>query len=134
MSSSSSRPDSAPAISNAEWEVMKVLWDGGPLAARDVYDALPPGRDWAIKTVKTLLSRLAAKGAVAYEQVGNAYLYRAAVNREQVTRREVRGFVDRVLGGSLLPMLAHFIEADDLSDDEVTRIKAMLNARKRRKS
>jgi predicted transcriptional regulator len=124
----------SPTISPAEWEVMKALWERGPLAARDVYDALPSGHGWAIKTVKTLLSRLAAKGAVDYEQIGNTYLYRAAVNREQVTRREMRGFVDRVLGGSPLPMLAHFIEGDDLSDEEVARLEALIKQRKRRNS
>ena len=57
----------SPSISNAEWEVMKVLWNRGGLAARDVYAALPEGHGWAIKTVKTLLSRLVAKGVVEYE-------------------------------------------------------------------
>jgi predicted transcriptional regulator len=129
-----SEPEPAPSISNAEWEVMKVLWQNGPLAARDVYDALPPDHGWAIKTVKTLLSRLAAKGAVDYEQIGNSYLYRPAVNRDQVTRQKVRGFVDRVLGGSLLPMIAHCIEGDDLTDDEIARLEALIKQRKRRKS
>jgi BlaI family penicillinase repressor len=124
--------ESGPQISNAEWEVMKVFWDReAPMAARDAYDALPDGHGWAVKTVKTLLSRLVAKGALAYEQVGNSYLYRAAVTREQATRREARGFVDRVLDGSLMPMLAHFIEDDAITDEEAARLERLLKERRK---
>ncbi len=89
------REKSVPAISAAELEVIKTLWDRGAMAARDVFAALPDGHGWAYKTVKTLLARLVAKGAVAYEQVGNSYLYRPAVSREQVTRRELKGLSSR---------------------------------------
>ncbi len=116
-----------PSISNAEWLVMKTLWKGDALAARDVYARLPEGHGWAYKTVKTLLSRLVAKGAIGYEQVGNSYLYRATHSREQVTRHEVRDFVDRVLDGSALPVLAHFIEQGNLSDEEIAGLREMLN-------
>ncbi len=68
------------ALSPAEWEIMKVFWDLGPMAARDVYAALPRDCSWAYKTVKTLLSRLVAKEALAYDQIGNSYLYRPAVD------------------------------------------------------
>lgn len=111
---------------------MKPLWDNGPMAARDVFAALPPGHGWAYKTVKTLLSRLAAKGAVTYEQVGNSYLYRAAHTRNQVTRREVKGFVERVLEGSPLPMLARFIEQHDLSADDIGQLRRLLEEKERR--
>ena len=70
-----------PALSPAEWEVMKTLWEQGPLDARSVFKALADEREWAYQTVKTLLSRLVAKGAVEYDQVGNSYLYRPAVPR-----------------------------------------------------
>ena len=90
------------ALSPAEWEVMKTLWDGGPLDARGVFAALPGGRKWAFQTVKTLLSRMVVKGAVAYDQVGNSYLYRAAVAREDLTRHEVRSVLrSRGGGGSV---------------------------------
>ena len=71
------------SLAPAEWEIMKVLWEKGSAAARDVYVGLPADNSWAYKTVKTLLSRLVAKGAVTYEQVGNSYLYRPAVAQER---------------------------------------------------
>jgi len=121
-----------PSISNAEWEVIRALWRNGAMAARDVYAALPEGHGWAYKTVKTLLSRLVAKGAVEYEQVGNSYLYRPVFTREQMTRKEVRGFVDRVLEGSLMPLLAHFIEERDLDDEEIDQLTRLVEKEGRR--
>jgi BlaI family transcriptional regulator, penicillinase repressor len=131
MTAAKRKKQSIPSPSNAEWEVMKVLWEKGPMVARDVYDALPSGHGWAVKTMKTLLSRLVAKGALEYQQVGNAYLYRARFSREEMTRKEVKGFIRRVLDNSLAPILAHFIEErDSISDEEVSRLRALLNDRK----
>ena len=107
------------SLSGAEWEVMKVIWERGPSAARDVYAALPEEVNWASKTVKTLLSRLVAKGALDYEQIGNSYLYRAVVERSQMTRHEVRGVLGRVMGAAVSPVLANFIEEAELSDKEI---------------
>jgi BlaI family penicillinase repressor len=120
-----------PAISPAEWQVMKILWERGPLAARDVYAALPREADWAYRTVKTLLSRLVAKGALAFEQIGNSYLYRPAVPRDQMTRQEIRGLVDRVVTGAVSPVLAHFIDEADLTDEEIRRLKKLLDDKRR---
>jgi len=119
--------ENVPSLSNAEWEVMKTFWIEGPMAARDVYNALPDGHGWAYKTVKTLLSRLVAKGALDYEQIGNSYLYRPVFSRDQLTSKEVRGFVDRVLDGSLSPILAHFIEKTELSNEELNRLRKLLD-------
>ena len=113
---------------------MKVLWDEGPLAARDVFVRLPQGTDWAYKTVKTLLSRLVAKGAIDYEQIGNSYLYRAAVAREQMTRQEVRGLLDRVVSEATAPVIAQFIDEVELSDAEIRSLKRLLDEKRRGRS
>ena len=132
MAGTRSGDKSPPSVSNAEWEVMNTLWDNGPMAARDVFAALPEGHGWAYKTVKTLLSRLVAKGALDYEQVGNSYLYRPAFTRRQMTRKEVKGFVERVLQGSPLSMLAHFIEQHDLAPGEIEQLRRMLEEKERK--
>ena len=126
MKRSQENHDNVPSLSKAEWEVMKRFWENGPMAARDVYAALPEDHVWAYKTLKTLLSRLVAKGALDYEQVGNSYLYRPACSRERLTRKEVKGFVDRVLDGASAPIVAHFIEYAELSDDEIARLRKIL--------
>lgn len=125
------KEDELPSVSDAEWEVMNTVWDHGPLAARDVYAALPEGHGWAIKTVKTLLARLVAKGALDYEQIGNSYLYRAAYSRDQLQRKEVKGFVERVLGGSIYPLLAQFFESHEVTDEELDRLRGLLEEKKK---
>jgi len=123
-----------PTLAPAEWEIMNVLWDGGAMAARDVYAALPADHRWAYKTVKTLLSRLVAKGAIEYDQIGNSYLYRPAVARDQMVRQEVRSVFDRIMSEALSPVLAHFIEQADLSDEEINELKRKLDEKRRHPS
>lgn len=134
-----SRNPGLPALSPAEWEVMKVLWDAGPLAARDVFAALPPDADgapaqgWAYRTVKTLLSRLVAKHAIDYEPIGNSYLYRTAVAQEELTRQEVDGVLERLLANTgsagrriVSSVLAQFLGDADLSDEEIRNLQDAL--------
>lgn len=129
------KSDDAPkTISPAEWEVMKVLWQHGKMAARDVFAALPPDSGWAYKTVKTLLSRLVAKEAIAYDQIGNSYLYRAVADETALSRHEVRSVFDRIARGALSPVLAHFIEEADLSDEEIEELRRKLDRKKQLRS
>ena len=123
-----------PALSPAEWEVMKTLWDHGPLDARGVFAALPAGHDWAYQTVKTLLSRLVAKRALEYDEVGNSYLYRAAVPRDQMTRQEVRSVFERVVGAAVSPVLAHFINEADLTSDDIQELQRILDKKRKKPS
>lgn len=124
---------SPQTISPAEWEIMKVLWEHGEMAARDVCTALPEHLNWATKTVKTLLSRLVAKEAITYDQIGNSYLYRAVADEAALTRQEVQNIFRRVARRALSPALAHFIEEADLSDAEIDELRTTLD-RKRENS
>jgi len=125
------KPD-IPRLAETEWEVMKPFWDQGPLAARDVYAAIPESRGWAYKTVKTMLSRLVKKGALTYDQVGNSYLYRPVYTREEMTREEAQSFVQRVFDGALNPFLAYFVES--ASPEELKRIRKELDEMARKKA
>lgn len=117
-------------ISPAEWEIMKVLWDHGPLAARDVIARLPADSTWAPKTVKTLLSRLVAKDALAFDQIGNSYLYRTVVARDAMTRLEARTMLERLASQASSPILATFIDEADLSDAEIEQLKQQLDQKR----
>ena len=94
---------------------------------------VPGGHNWAFQTVKTLLSRMVVKGAVAYDQVGNSYLYRAAVAREELTRHEVQSVLDRVVGAAVSPVLAHFIDEANLSDEEIQKLKRLLDEKRKKR-
>ncbi len=120
----------ADRISSAEHEVMEVLWRDSPLTAAEVAERVPATRAWSIRTVKTLLSRLLAKGALAHEEEGRRYLYRPAVAREDYVAQESRRLLDRLFGGRLTPLVAHLAERDDLSARDIAEIEALLKALK----
>ncbi len=115
-----------PRISDTEWEVMKIVWAKSPLPAQDIIDALSARDDWHPKTVKTLLSRLVKKGALGFRKEGRAYLYRPMVTESECVAAESDSFLDRVFGGSLKPLLAHFAETRKLSPAEISELKRLL--------
>src|SRR3954469_17264472 len=100
-----------PKISDAEWQVMDVIWrSSDPVTAGEIVGALAGHTSWNPRTIKTMLNRLVNKGALRFESEGNRYLYRPAVSREACVRGESRSFLRRVFGGNVAPMLAHFVE------------------------
>ena len=113
-------------ISDAEHVVMEVLWDEAPLAAADVAERVGPERGWSIRTVKTLLSRLLAKGALVHEEEGRRYLYRPAIAREDFVERESEKLLDRMFGGRVTPLVAHLAERNRLSPEDIEEIEALL--------
>ena len=113
-------------ISDAEHAVMEVLWEEAPLAASDVADRVGPERGWSVRTVKTLLSRLLAKGALVYEEEGRRYLYRPAIAREDFVQRESEKLLDRMFGGRVTPLVAHLAERNRLSPQDIAEIEALL--------
>jgi BlaI family penicillinase repressor len=117
-------------ISDAEHAVMEVLWRESPLAAQDVAVRIDPARRWSLTTVKTLLSRLLAKGALRHEQEGRRYLYRPAIAREDFVAGESRRLIDRMFGGRVTPLVAHLAEQDRLTDEDIAEIEDLLKALK----
>jgi len=120
----------AERISSAELEIMEVLWRESPLIASEIAERVPASRDWSIRTVKTLLSRLLAKGALRHEAEGRRYLYRPAVARDDYVAQESRRLLDRLFGGSVTPLVAHLAEHDSLSARDIAEIEALLKALK----
>jgi BlaI family penicillinase repressor len=122
-----------PSISDAEWEVMNVLWSTSPLVASEIVQQLaaPAGsRGWSPRTVKTMLNRLVKKGALTFETQGKRYLYQPAVRREQCVRAESRSFLSRVFDGAVGPMLVHFATHADLSPQEVEQLQRILSQKR----
>ncbi len=114
-----------PRISDAEWQVMDVLWAQSPRSAGEVVEALG-GTDWTAATIKTMLNRLVGKGALKFKAEGKRYLYSPAVSREACVRTEARSFADRLFGGAVGPLLAHFVEDAKLSKDEIEQLRKLL--------
>lgn len=120
-----------PRISEAEWVVMKVLWERAPLTTNEVVEALAGRAPWKPKTVMTLLTRLVKKGALEFEKKGRIYEYRPAVGEAECVRAESKSFLERVYGGALTPMLANFLEETPLSKGELEELRKILEGRER---
>lgn len=118
---------SMPAITDAEWDVMKVLWDKGEAGAQEVTQALVVERNWRPQTVKTLLNRLVKKGAVAYAEEGRRFIYRPKVSRDAVMKAESRSFLSRVFDGAVTPALVHFLKLGNLSKEDIEELKKTLD-------
>ena len=117
----------AERISEGEHQVMEALWAAAaPLTAAEVAAQVDPARGWSDRTVKTMLARLLAKGAVRHEEDGRRYLYRPAVPRDAYVATESRRLVDRLFGGRAAPLVAHLAERGALSDADLADIEALL--------
>ena len=86
-------------ISDAEWIVMNLIWQSGPIDAAEVVERLAEVNGWSPATVKTMLHRLVKKGALSHQADGKKYLYRAGVRRHDCIRKASRSFLERVFGG-----------------------------------
>jgi len=105
---------------------MRVLWKRSPLGANEIIEDLCKTEPWHPKTVKTLLNRLVKKKALDFTQEGRAYSYRPAVSEAECATAASEAFLTRVFGGSLKPMLAHFVEHKRLSTKEIKDLKRLL--------
>jgi len=117
---------SSERISEAEHAVMEALWDASPRSAADVCDAVCEARGWSMPTVKTLLSRLVAKGAVATEPEGRKFLYSPVLERADYVGGESRRLVDRLFGGRAAPLFAHLAENEALTEQDLSEIETLL--------
>ena len=114
-------------ISDAELHVMEVLWAAsGPLTATEIAERIDDKRGWSLATVKTMLSRLAAKGALSHREEGRRYLYSPSIERDSYVGTESKRFVDRLFGGRLSPLVARLAEEDSLDEDDIAAIEAIL--------
>src|SRR5690349_13830511 len=97
-----------PAISEAEWKVIKILWARFPQAANEIIEAVAPQEDWHPNTVKTLLARLHRKKAVRVQKEKNHFLYFPLVSEADCVQTESESFLLRIFGGAVKPLLMHF--------------------------
>ncbi len=121
-----------PRISETEWEVMKICWIRPPVTAQEVIEALAARDDWHPKTIKTLLGRLVKKRALGFKKDGRAYLYHPLVTEQDCVSAESESFLDRVFGGSLQPLLAHFVENRKLTSAEIAGLKDLLKRKEKK--
>jgi len=118
-------------ITPAELDLMKVLWRKPGLGASEIAEALENQRDWNIRTVKTLLSRLVEKGALSTTQDGRRFLYRPAIEKGAYQKKAAGQLVDRLFGGRAAPLIAQLADARGLSDEDIKELEALLGRLKK---
>lgn len=113
-------------ISEAEREIMEVLWQRAPRSAEEILAEVGPRQHWQEGTVKSLLNRLLRKRAVKATRDGRRYLYHPLLARERYLLEESKGLLDRLFGGRVAPLVAHFSEQRKLSKKDIAELKRLI--------
>jgi len=121
-----------PRISESEWLVMKELWRKHPQTSGEIVEALSGKTRWGVATIKTLINRLVTKQALGYDKVGREHHYHPLVMEADCAMEESRSFLKRVFDGSLSPMLASFLEREQLSAEDLSELKRILEDQERK--
>jgi BlaI family transcriptional regulator, penicillinase repressor len=119
-----------PRIADTEWLVMEAIWEGSRMTAGQVVEALAGRASWSPRTIKTLLGRLIKKGAIGFDASDRSYVYFPLITREECVRRENETFLARVHGGALPDMISSFLDAKNLSPEEIRELKRILDMKK----
>ena len=113
-------------ISDAEWEIMKVLWQAPGLTANEVAERLADAKQWHLKTVRTLLDRLLKKEVLEATSVDRLYRYTPLLTREECVSHASSSFLAKVFDGAFTPMVAHFVKNSPLSKKDRAELERIL--------
>ena len=116
----------SPPVSPAETEVLRLVWQLGSATVQDICESLSEDRAVTYATVQTLLRRLEKKGYVRHDVQGKAHVFSAAVKPDEVIKRTVGDFVDRLFGGDPLPLLLHLADHSELRAEDIERLKKLI--------
>lgn len=119
-----------PKISDAEWQVMKVLWEKGPITSSEIVEILKPITKWSSTTIYTLINRLVNKKAVGIKEGSSPYICYTLISQEEIRIEESQSFLKKVFDGSLNLMLLNFLKNDKLSQKEIEELKRILEDNK----
>ena len=120
------RKKSVAELTEAEWEIMRVVWEKEPCAAGTVQETLAATRDWCYATVKLTMDRMAAKGFLEINKIRNLQLFRSCISEVEARRGELRKMLKRAFGGALTPMLKFLIQHEGLSREEAAELRAFV--------
>ena len=116
-----------PQISEAEFEVMKVIWKYAPISTNEVTENLTQTTDWSPKTIQTMLKRLVTKKALTYEKQSRVFVYTPLVPETEYIRQESNSFLNKYYNGNIVSMLTSYLEDDKLSKTELDTLRHLLS-------
>ena len=115
-----------PKISEAEWTVMKAIWNENPITSNRVIEAVSESTHWKPKTIRTLLNRLVSKGVVGHDGKGREYRFFPLIEESVAIKAESESFLKRVFNGALTPLIATMVESKKLSKKDIENLKRIL--------
>jgi BlaI family penicillinase repressor len=118
-------------LTEAEWSVIKAVWDNEPCTAPAIQKKLFPVTGWTYSTVRTLMDRMAAKGALRAKKEGKLTIYHSAVTHLEAQRGELFYALKHAFNGALTPMVQCLLESGDLDADELERLESLIRAKKK---
>lgn len=116
-----------PKISEAEWQILKIIWNKPNITSTQIIKELENKEDWKASTIKSLINRLLNKDAISFEKSGKEYLYYAIIAEDECVIKESKSFLNRVFDGSINSMLLNFVKSEKLSQSEIEELKNILN-------
>jgi BlaI family transcriptional regulator, penicillinase repressor len=120
-------PAPSPTVSDAELEVLKILWAHGPATVRDVESQLGRRKKWAYTTILTLLTRLREKGCVKQDRAADAHVFRAAITREQLLGRRLKELAETVCDGAASPLVHALVDTRRLTVEDIAALRKKLD-------
>ena len=117
-----------PQISEAEFQVMKIVWEHAPVSTNQVTEYLARTTKWSPKTIQTMLKRLVQKKALTYDKEGRVFIYKPLIGQQDYVNQESRHFLQRFYNGNLVSMVTAFMDMEELSQQEVDELKELLSA------
>ncbi|MBO5209378.1 MAG: BlaI/MecI/CopY family transcriptional regulator [Lachnospiraceae bacterium] len=115
-----------PQISEAEFEVMKIVWKYAPISTNEITEKLVKTTTWNPKTIQTLIKRLVTKGALSYQKQGRVFVYTPLVKENEYISQESNSFLARYYDGNITSMLSAFLENDKLTETEIDSLRSLL--------
>lgn len=116
-----------PQISEAEFEVMKVIWKYAPISTNEVTEKLTQTTDWNPKTIQTMLKRLVNKKTLTYEKQSRVFVYTPLIQQDEYIRQKSNSFLDRFYDGNIVSMLSSYLKDEKLSDSEIDSLRSLLS-------
>lgn len=116
-----------PQISEAEFEVMKIVWKYAPISTNKITEKLLQTTNWSPKTIQTLIKRLVTKGALTYEKQSRMFVYTPVVKESEYIGQESNSFLNRYYDGDITAMVSAYIENDKLSESELDTLRTLLS-------
>ena len=123
----------APEIAEAEWAIMKVVWEHEPCAAGTVQEEMANSKGWAYATVKTTMDRMARKGFLKVDRIRNLQLFSSCITPVDAKRLEFRKMLKRAFDGALTPMMQFLIEHEGLSTKQAAQLRKLISKAKAKK-